>query len=219
MNLNADEPDPSYARFLEASPPQDDIACAYTMTHSSADSGVRVERFSPERRWRLISVDGSEPSESELVDYEAEADERMSRRNSPTDLEFLSKVKSGTVKVDRENAETIEFVFVPEMGEDIPDEMAQKMSGRLTVAKDSMRPMKSMISLNEPASPMTGVKIRRLEQEAIFVKDHATGATLVKSMNFEVHGRAFVVKRISQQEKVAFSEFDCKLVEAQPIGP
>ncbi|MCY4094659.1 MAG: hypothetical protein OXG05_05950 [Gammaproteobacteria bacterium] len=216
--VQADEIDPHYAKFLEANLSQDHVACSYMTTHSSKESGERVERFSPETLWQLVTVDGLQPSKRELADYAKDADERSQRRNHPTDLEFLKMVVADTVRVDQENDETVEFVFLPEMGDEIPDRMEEKMTGRLIVTKDGFRPLKFSISLTEPASPIRGVKMQKLEQETTFTSDRATGVSLTKSMSFEAAGRAFFVTKIDQNEQIEFSDFDCKVVAAQTAG-
>ena len=208
----SDEIDPLYAKFLEANLSQDHVACSYTTTHSSKESGDRVESFSPETLWQLVTVDGIPPTERELADYAEDADERSRRRNDPTDLAFLNMVVADTVRVDQQNDETIEFVFLPEMGDEIPDRMEEKMTGRLIVTKEAFRPLNFSISLTEPASPIRGVKIRKLEQETTFIWDHVTGVSLTKSMSFEAAGRAFFVTKINQNEQIEFSDFDCKVV-------
>ena len=204
--------DPQFVAFLEANPPQDHIACAYTRTHASKESGTRVDRYSPETEWRLLTVEGNEPTERELAVYAKDAGERNRRRNSPTDLEFLTRVPLGPIQVNHRNEQTIEFVFSPEMGGEMPDKMEEKLIGRLTVTKDGLRPLKFEVSLDEPVSPMRGVKLREFMQETTFTTDHRTGATLLKSMKFEVGGRAFLVTKIDQREQVEFSDFDCKVV-------
>ena len=211
--------DLSYLELVEANPSQDNIVCAYTMTReSSEESEVLVERYSPETAWRLVTIDGRKPSESELAEYAEEADKRASRRTDPTDLTFLTTIRSESVRLVQDNEKTVEVAFKPELGGEMPDEMEKKMNGRLTVVKDGLRPERIFVSLNEPASPMTGVKIRTFEQEATFVKDHVTGATLLKSISSDVRGRAFVVKRIATEERVVFSDFDCKLIEERSAG-
>lgn len=217
--VHADEIDPLYAKFLEANLPQDHVACSYTTTHSSKESGDRVESFSPETLWQLVSVDGIQPTKRELADYAEEAEERSRRRNDPTDLEFLNMVVADSVLVDQKNDETIEFVFQPEMGEEIPDRMEEKMIGRLIVATNGFRPLKFSILLTEPASPIKGVKMQKLAQETTFTSDHVTGVSLTKSMSFLAAGRAFLVKKIDQNEQIEFSDFDCKVVAAQTPEP
>ncbi len=211
---DAEELDPLYAKFLE-SISQDDIACAYTRTYSSEDSGVQVEHYSPDSSWRLVSVDGTEPSESELDDYMKEEDERVRRRNAPSDLEFFKSTMSDVVQTSQDAAETIEFDFKPKMSGEFPSAMEEKLSGRLTVARDGMRPLEYVISLDEPASPMPSVKLRNFEQHVAFVADSVTGAKLIKSMTFSAHGRALVVKRIAREESVVFSDFDCQVVASE----
>ena len=206
--------DPLYAKVLESTR-HDDIACAYTTTYSSEDSGVRVEHYSPVTKWRLVSVDDADPSESELDEYTKDEDERVRRRNDPSDLEFLESSVADILHINQDNAQTIEFEFKPDLGDEFPEDMQKKLSGHLTVTKDGLRPLKYVISLNDPASPMPSVKIRTFEQEVAFVEDQTTGATLVKSMSFNVRGRAFLVKRIAQEESVVFSDFDCQMVEPQ----
>ena len=217
--VQADEINPLYAKFLEANLSQDHVACSYMTTHSSKESGERVEKFSPETLWQLVTVDGLQPTKRELADYAEDADERSRRRNHPTDLEFLKMVVADTVRVVQENDETIEFVFLPEMGDEIPDRMEEKMTGILIVTKDGFRPLRFSISLTEPASPIRGVKMRKLEQETTFTSDRATGVSLTKSMSFEAAGRAFFVTKIDQNEQIEFSDFDCKVVAAQTAGP
>lgn len=211
--------DLSYLELVEANPPQDNIVCAYTRTLESSEvSEVQVERYSPETAWRLVTIDGREPTESEVADYAEEADERASRRTKPTDLTFLTTIRSDSVSLVQDNETTVELAFKPEIGGEMPEEMEEKMNGRLTVVKDGLRPERFLLSLSEPASPMTGVKIRTFEQEATFVKDHVTGATLLESLSVDVRGRAFVVKRIATEERVVFSDFDCKLIEERLAG-
>ncbi len=45
-----------------------------------------------------------------------------------------------------------------------------------------------------------------------------TGATLLKSVSSDVRGTVFVVKRIATEERVVFSDFDCKLIEERSAG-
>ena len=211
----AEELEPRYVKFLASILPQDNIACAYTRTYSLKDSGVQVEHYSPDTQWRLVTVDGEEPSDSELEDYVNEADERSRRRTHPSDLDFLTSTVSDIVEMNQLNPETVEFVFKPEMGGEFGEELSEKLSGRMTVAKDGMRPLNFVITLNDRVSPMPMVKIRVFEQEVTFVEDQATGATLIKSMSFNVQGRAFLVKRIMQVEHVVFSDFDCHVVATE----
>ena len=162
--------DLSYETLVKANRPQDNIVCSYTRTReSSEESKVQVERYSPETVWRLVTIDGREPAESDLADYAKEADERASPRSKPTDLTFLATIRSDTVRLVQDSEKTVELAFKPEMGGEMPDEMEEKLNGRLTVVKDGLRPERYLLSLNEPASPMTGVKIRTFEQEATFV--------------------------------------------------
>ena len=208
--------DTRYAKFLASLLPQDNIECAYTRTYSLKDSGVEVEHYSPDTQWRLVTVNGEEPSESELEDYVNEADERIRRRTHPSDLDFLTSTVSDIVEMNQLNPETVEFVFKPEMGGEFGEELSDKLSGRMTVAKDGMRPLNFVITLNDRVSPMPMVKIRVFEQKVTFVEDQATGATLIKSMSFNVQGRAFLVKRIMQVEQVDFSDFDCRVIATEP---
>ena len=217
MFAGAEELDSLYAKLLE-SIRQDDIACAYTRTYSSEDSDVQVESFSPDTRWSLMTVGGATPSARELEDYETEADERDRSRNAPSDLGFLSSTVFEIEQVNQDDEETIEFIFKPDLGDEFPEEMVEKLSGRLTVARNGMRPLKYMISLTEPASPMRMVKIRTFEQDVVFIEDPKTGATLIESVSFNAQGRAFAVKKIAQEERVAFSDFDCQVIATKSPG-
>ena len=220
MNHPKDDVDPRYIEFLEASLLENEVACSYKVTSTSSDqTGVQVEHYSPETGWELLSVDGDEPSKHALADYAQEAGERPSRGISPTSRIYVGVALSGTVQVDQEDEETIEFAFTPQFGEDAPDEATQeimeKMNWRLIAAKDGMRPLSMVMSLDEPMSPMRGVKLLTFEQEFHFMKDGKTGATLIKSMRMKAKVRAFLLMRVTQEEQLEFSDFDCDVASAK----
>ena len=221
MKHSQEDIDPRYVKFLESSLREKQVVCTYTVTTTSPDqTGAQVERYAPETGWELLRIDDEVPTERDFANYEQDADERTSRQILPTAKLFLGVALSGRVRVDNEDEKTIEFAFTPNVGEDIevPDERAleliEKMNWRIVVAKDDMRPMRMDWSLNESMSPMPTVKILKFDQEIQFNKDQRTGATLITSLRRTARIKALLLLRVTQEEQLEFSDFDCNVVSA-----
>ena len=205
--------DDRFARFLDANPPVTDIVCGYTTTATSSlyPGETRIERYALDDGWRLVSVNGEPPGAEVLADYAENAEQRDAERQRPVELDFAAMVRAATVHVVEEDADTIVFAFTP----DSPDggrerAMMGKMAGRLTVAKTDMRPLKFVIELEQPASPMPTVKMTAFRQEMTFAVEPTTGASMTASMRFAMRGKAFVFKKIDSEADIRISDYDCR---------
>ena len=198
-----------FAEFIEANPVLEDIVCAYTTTATSSEypDETRVERFSPSNGWRLVAVNGQPPSEEALADYAGGRKQRRQQRQQPAALDFAEMARADTVTITNEDADTITFSFTPggERNEDTMD----KMNGVLVVAKDSLRPLRVLLELTQPASPAPTVKLSSFRQEMTFAVEPTTGAALMSSMRMAMRGKAFVFKKIESESDIAVSDYDC----------
>ena len=205
-------PDDLFAQFLAANPPLEDTVCAYTTTATSSEypGETRVERFSPGDGWVLKAVDGEPPTPEALKEYAKDADDRDRQRQQPADLDFARMVRPDTVRIVEEDATRIVFAFTP----DSPDAgrgraMMGKMSGRLTVAKDGLRPLTYIAELTAPISPMPGTKFESFRQEMNFDVEPTTGASLMTSFDFAMRGKAFVFRKMDGEARIEASDYDC----------
>ena len=206
-------PDERFAEFLAANPPLEDTVCAYTTTATSSEypGEIRVERFSPGNGWQLLAVNGEPPTARALEDYGKEADDRDRERQKPEDLDFGRLVRPDTARVVEEDATSIVFAFTP----DSPDAgrgraMMEKMSGRLVVAKDGLRPLRYIAELDAPTSPMPGMKFEAFRQEMTFAVEPTSGASLMTSFDFAMRGKAFVFRKVDGEAHIEASDYDCR---------
>ena len=209
---NAAMADESFAQFLAANPPLENTVCAYTTTATSSEypGETRVERFSLGNGWELKAINGEPPTPKALKAYAKDADDRNRQRQQPADLDFARMVRPDTARVVEEDDATIVFAFTP----DSPDagrgrSMMEKMSGRLTVAKEGLRPLKYVVELTAPPSPMPGMKFESFRQEMTFAVEPTTGASLMTSFDFAMQGKAFVFRKMDSEARIEASDYDC----------
>ena len=224
----AEEDSNRFAEVLAANPPREGVVCSYTSTTTESDrpSETRTIRYvadeastadAPSGALRLVAVNGEPPSAEALAEFEAEAKERP-RRSEAVVFELPEGV-ADSMRVADEDASTVSFAFVPDIGDgEDEDEMAGKMRGRLVVGKPDLRPQRMAISLDEAFSPAPTVKISEFRQEMAFAVEPVTNATVLTEMAMTMRGRAFVFKKVDNEVRVTFSDFDCrdKAAAAEP---
>lgn len=212
----AEEDGNRFAAVLAANPPREDVVCSYTSTTAESDrpGETRTVRYvadeastadAPSGSLRLLAVNGEPPGAEALAEFEAEAEELPGRSDA---IVFeLPEGVADSMRVAEEDASTISFAFVPDIGE---DEMAGKMRGRLVVGKPDLRPQRMAITLDEAFSPAPTVKISEFRQEMAFAVEPTTNATVLTEMAMTMRGRAFVFKNVDNEVRVTFSDFDCQ---------
>ena len=210
-------PGDRFAQFVAANPPLEDTVCAYTTTTTSSEypGETRVERFSPDNGWQLVSVNGEPPTAQALKDYGKDAADRNRQRQRPENLDFARMVRPDTARVVEEDATSIVFAFTP----DSPDAgrgraMMEQMSGRLSAAKDGLRPLRYVAELDAPISPMPGTKFEAFRQEMTFAVEPTTGASLMTSFDFAMRGKAFVFRKMDSAARIEASDYDCRQATA-----
>ena len=121
-----------------------------------------------------------------------------------------------------EDANTVSFAFVPDIGGngggerseedegDEEDEMARNVRGLVVFGKPDLRPQRMSLTLDEPFSPAPTVKISEFRQEMVFAVEPVTNATVLVEMNMVMRGRALVFKKMENETRAVFSDFDCR---------
>ena len=211
-----------FQAVVEANPVREDIACGYTTTSTSSEQPdeTRVERYSPDDGWRLLAVDGDEPSAEALAAYAKEAEQRSNQRQQPQMFDLAAVARRDTVRVAEEDAESVTFAFTPDGDESTSAkerEMMEQMQGTLVVARTDQRPRRLVVELLKPASPMPTVKVHEFRQEFVFAVDPATDALLLSSLDFAMRGKAFVFKKFHQEMRIAFSDYDCRATRTNAL--
>ena len=200
-----------YADVLAANP-EVSVACSYTVVAESSEQPdeVREERFEANEdggSWQLVSINGEPPSADALDDYADSREEREGRPNPAADFPLAELIQEQSVVLQSEDAQTIVFSFTP--AEDSgPD--PTRMTGTLVVDAATLRPRTITITNTETISPAATVKIQELLQEFEFLTEAETSALLLKSMHFAVKGRAMVFKKINEEVKLRFSDYNCE---------
>ena len=214
----AEEEASRFAAVLAANPPREDVICSYTSTTTDSENPgePRTVRYladeastadAPSGSMQLLAVNGEPPSAEALAEFEAEAKERP-RQGERVVFDLPEEIQ-GSMRVAEEDASTVSFAFVPDIAGD-DAEMAGKMQGRLVVDKPSLRVQRMTVTLDESFSPAPTVKISEFRQEMAFAVDPVTNATVLAEMAMTMRGRAFVFKKVDNEVRVTFSDFDCR---------
>ena len=205
------------AAVLTANPPRDEVVCSYTSTTTDSENPDDVFTVrhvadeastadAPSGSLQLLAVNGERPSAEALAEFEAETEERP-RGAEPVVFDLPEEI-FGSMRLAEEDANTLTFAFEPDFGAD-EAEMEGKMRGLLVVGKPDLRPRRMTIVLTEPFSPAPTVKVSEFRQEMAFVLEPATNATVMSEMAMTVRGRALVFKKVENDVRVTFGDFDC----------
>lgn len=214
----AEEEASRFAAVLAANPPREDVICSYTSTTTDSENPgeTRTVRYladeastadAPSGSMQLLAVNSAPPSAEALAEFEAEAKERP-RQGERVVFDLPEEIQ-GSMRVAEEDANTVSFAFVPDIAGD-DAEMAGKMQGRLVVDKPSLRVQRMTVTLDEAFSPAPTVKISGFRQEMAFAVEPVTKATVLTEMAMTMRGRAFVFKKVDNEVRVTFSDFDCR---------
>lgn len=177
---------------------------AYTETHVDKEH-VWVGRFDPRResraRWRLLTIDDREPSDSEIEKY------RKIKANEQSDAgerQVSAMVEPGSIRLVEETDEYWLLGFVPGDDEDIMGSVDATM--RISKAKQHLE----YIELRNHAiiKPGPGVKISKLITRLTFGPAADGGPVVPLSSQVEVTGRAFLFIAIDEQELSRNNEFE-----------
>jgi len=188
---------------------------AFTETTLTEDKTI-VKRFDPQRpsgeRWKLLTVNGREPTADEMkrIERRNRRDEEQQSERADDDSEesaVSAMIEPGSLSLIEENDSHAIYKFTPGAESEREKKMLAHVDGHLEV--DKAGPTVSSIKLEsrEPFSPAFGVKINEFMTHMTFAPLEEGGPALLQTVATRVEGRAFMVKKLDEDVKVAYSDW------------
>ena len=190
----------------------DDLSEHWSYTHTQEDSeGHYVGRYDPRlpegERWELISVDAREPTASE-TEYYLEQRRKEQDQDAEDDGGFESVAKEGSIALVEETDSFWLFSFEPVLGSEEGMDFMESVDGTLRVNKDGPYVAEMTLQNRRTIKPGKGVKIEKFFTRLAFAPVHQDGPVLPQSVEASVKGKAFLVVKFDETEKLTYSEFE-----------
>ena len=182
--------------------------CGFTRSMQDGDLST-IERFDPSHdSWELLEIDGRAPNAKELERF-SDDQKKRANRTSPTALEFDDLAVPGSYKLSEDsNLEAVyEFAPAPEAADD--RKITDALVGKLVVDKDLQSVAYFEVSNTQPFSPVFGVKVRSMYQKVEYRWLDEQEVFVIGEVTVKMSGKAFGMKKVSQDVTVTFGEFDC----------
>ena len=191
---------------------EDDLSRHWSYTHTQENSeGLHVGRYDPRlpetERWELISVDAREPTASEIQDY-LEKRRKEQDEDTDDDGEFESVAKGGSIALVEETDSYWLFSFEPVADSEEDLDIMASVDGTLRVNKDGHYVAEITLQNRGTIKPGKGVKIEKFLTRMAFAPIHEGGPVLPLSIEATIKGKAFLVVKFDEQEKVTYSNFE-----------
>lgn len=191
---------------------EDDLSRHWSYTHTQEDSeGVYVGRYDPRlpdaERWELLSVDAREPTASE-TEYYLERRRKEQDEKAEDDGGFDSVAKDGSIALVEETDSYWLFSFEPVADSEEDMDFLESVDGTLRVNKDGHYVAEMTLQNRGTIKPGKGVKIERFLTRLAFAPIHEGGPVLPLSIEATIKGRAFLVVKFDEKEKVTYSNFE-----------
>lgn len=175
--------------------------------------GTSIARYEPNRpeaeAWRLLSIDGRAPTEKETRKFQEQKARRREARESDDSrsLSIDDMVAKGTLTLREETGSHWEFGFVPATDSDEDAEFMRFVDGTLRVLKDGHYVSLIRLRNRETIKPGKGVRIDAFDTRLEFGPAYAGGPILPQLVQSEVRGKAMLMIRFDEKERVRYSEF------------
>ena len=203
---------------------------AFTETSTKEDV-VTIGRYDPRlpenERWKLVSVDGLEPQDDEIEDYleDKERDRRRGRRggrpdeddaknegteNDVDEREHSAIVNFASLELVEETGEHWIFNFKPNPDDDDDSDanFIRDVNGRLKIIKSGHYVATINLHNEKTIKPAMGVKISKFITTMTFGPATDDGPIVPIAVDVEVKGRAMLVIKFDEVEKIRFSDFE-----------
>ena len=190
---------------------EDDLSAHWSYTHMQENTeGLYVGRYDPRlpeaERWSLISVDAREPTASETESY---LEQRRTEQDEDADDDggFESVAKNGSIVLVEETDSYWLFSFEPVADSEEELDFMESVDGTLRVNKDGHYVAEMTLQNRGTIKPGKGVKIEKFLTRLAFAPVHEGGPVLPLSIEATIKGKAFLVVRFDEKEKVTYSNF------------
>ena len=179
-----------------------DKTWAYTESQVNSE-GTWVGRFDPRRpsgeRWQLLSVDGRDPTEKQLEEYQKD---KMHDHSDDDDNSINAMVEPDSVRLIDDAADYWLFGFIPD-----DEEIMESVDATIRIDKDSGQLEYIDLRNHETIRPAIGVKISKLITRLSFGPAVEGGPIVPLEIQVEVKGRAYLVVSFDEQEILTNSDF------------
>jgi len=200
---------PGLAREAFANMPQVTGEWAFTRTREDND-GTRVERFDPmvEPQWRLVSVDGREPTDTELEAYAQEVEERLARQEGrPGDNDFAGLAADEGWELIEEDDERATWRFRPAAGATDREGMAEHLRGEMTILKSIPYVESFRLYNDEPFRAKVIAKIERFSTRIEMIRLDRNAYMPVRVTTAVRGSAALGLKTIERDVLLTYSDF------------
>lgn len=195
--------------MLDNAPVAAERRCSYTRTRIEGDE-VRRERYdatNPAEPWKLVEVNGREPTPGQLRRYARKAEDRD--RQHPLDFDLRDMVDPNHWELVREAPTEAVFRFRLRPNEDLDERLVDKVRGTLVVDKVRLQPVRITIENTEPAYVAPLVRIADYKQEMRFQWDEAIRASVLTERETEMRGRAVGVRPLREHKIIRYTDYSC----------
>jgi hypothetical protein len=200
----------------------DDYHEEWAFTESVLEDGVTiVGRYDPRQssnaRWKLISVDGQQPTEEDIADYVDEKEDEFhdnDNKNDNNNDNAVDMVDLDTLELIEETNDAWVFSFVPDIidNDDEDDEVAAKfmqhVAGTLRINRHTNSLEHIDLRNEKPIRPMLSVKISRFRTHLAFGPADGVGPIVPLSIDIEVKGRAMIVIGVHEVEATRYYDYE-----------
>jgi hypothetical protein len=193
----------------------------WAFTQSATEDGVRtVLQYDPRlpagERWKLITVDGREPTADQIAEYLADKGDEFHEDEKDSDgdlvnLEILSLVEK--------TKDYWVFRFTPQVDidededEDEDEEKAarkfmQQVVGTIKIIRNGNYVHYIDLRNEGPIRPVFGVKIKRFLTHLTFGPAGGDGPIVPLSIDVELKGRAMMFIKLDESESVRYTDYE-----------
>ena len=178
------------------------------------EEGSTVATHDPDRAgdtlWMLVSVDGQDPTDKEIADFRKMKGKRREAREESEDggrLTVGNMVRPGSLELIEETDEFWLFGFSPVADSEDDEKFMRAVDGTLQVVKDGHYVAWLRMQNRETVKPGKGVKLETFDTRLEFTPAYEGGPVLPAGVRTEVKGKAFVVVKFNEIEKIRYSDF------------
>ena len=205
MSMAEDDYNVIFKKALEAVDFDFEEHCAFTETRVDSEH-VWVGRFDPRaatnERWQIVSVDGREPTEKEVEEFQ---ETKTPDHSGDGDKRVHAMVEPDSVELVEETGDFWLLGFTPDEDQDVMN----SVDATIRVDKTTHRLDYIDMRNHKPIKPGYGVRISKLITRLTFGPAFEGGPVVPVSTQVEVKGRAYLVVSFDEEELIRNSEFEC----------
>jgi hypothetical protein len=186
---------------------QTDAPRGWAFTQKSEGSGrSRVERYEPigpgPARWRLLEVDGREPTAGELENYRKQQILREGAESAPNVKHQIDRTTGELIEDDGERARW-RFRLLPAAD----DSWGPYMAATFTLHRPTGTIERVELASLAPFSPMFLTQVEQARTTMRYSLPEGDRPALLEEIQVQVRGRAWIFRSLDSDLTVQFSDY------------